>query len=90
MKCGSTRLLITTYILARGIDVHQLSMVVNYNIPHEPETYIHRIRRYCRFCKKGIAINLANSRDFDKISFIEKHYKTIVNVLPSDLNILVT
>jgi len=86
LRVGSTRLLVTTDILARGIDVQQLSMVVNYDLPHEPETYIHRIGRCGRFGRKGIAINFANSRDFGKIDFIEKHYETRINELPGDLN----
>jgi translation initiation factor 4A len=86
LRTGSTRLLITTDILARGIDVQQLSMVVNYDLPFEPETYIHRIGRCGRFGRKGVAINLVNSRDSDKISFIESHYKTKINELPANLN----
>lgn len=89
LRVGSTRLLITTDILARGIDVQQLSMVVNYDLPHEPETYIHRIGRCGRFGRKGVAINLVNSKDFNKIGFIEKHYETKINELPADLTLLV-
>lgn len=89
LRVGTTRLLITTDILARGIDVQQLSMVVNYDLPHEPDTYIHRIGRCGRFGRKGVAINLVNSKDFAKIGFIETHYQTRINELPSDLNQLV-
>lgn len=86
LRTGTTRLLITTDILARGIDVQQLSMVVNYDLPHEPETYIHRIGRCGRFGRKGIAINLVNSKDDAKIGFIESHYETRINELPANLN----
>lgn len=86
LRTGATRLLITTDILARGIDVQQLSMVVNYDLPHESETYIHRIGRCGRFGRKGIAINLVNSKDDAKIGFIESHYETRINELPADLN----
>lgn len=89
LRTGITRLLITTDILARGIDVQQLSMVVNYDLPHEPETYIHRIGRCGRFGRKGIAINLVNLKDSNKIGFIESHYETKINALPADLNKLV-
>jgi len=89
LRVGSTRLLITTDILARGIDVQQLSMVVNYDLPHESETYIHRIGRCGRFGRKGVAINLVNSKDFAKVEFIESHYQTRINELPADLNQLV-
>lgn len=89
LRVGSTRLLITTDILARGIDVQQLSMVVNYDLPHEPETYIHRIGRCGRFGRKGVAINLVNSKDFAKVGFIESYYQTRINELPADLNQLI-
>ncbi len=89
LRKGNTRILITTDILSRGIDVQQLSMVVNYDLPFEPETYIHRIGRCGRFGRKGLAINLVNSKDFDKIGFIESHYQTQVNQLPSNLDTLI-
>ena len=86
LRGGATRLLITTDILSRGIDIQQLSMVVNYDLPYKPETYIHRIGRCGRFGRKGIAINFTNQTDFIKIGFIESHYETRVNQLPKDLN----
>ena len=89
LRKGATRILITTDILSRGIDVQQLSMVVNYDLPREPETYIHRIGRCGRFGRKGLAINLVNSRDFEKIGFIESYYQTKFNVLPANLEDLV-
>ena len=89
LRKGSTRLLITTDILSRGIDVQQLSMVVNYDLPHEPETYIHRIGRCGRYGRKGLAINLVSPKDFDKIAFIESLYKTKLNELPSNLDRIV-
>jgi translation initiation factor 4A len=88
LRVGATRILVTTDILARGIDIQQLSMVVNYDLPYEPETYIHRIGRCGRFGRKGIAINLVNSRDYDKIGYIETHYETKIAELPNDLNLL--
>jgi translation initiation factor 4A len=89
LRKGATRLLITTDILSRGIDVQQLSMVVNYDLPFESETYIHRIGRCGRFGRKGLAINLVGPKDFDKVAFIESHYKTKINPLPSNLDNLV-
>lgn len=82
LRKGSTRLLITTDILSRGIDVQQLSMVINYDIPYEPETYIHRIGRCGRYGRKGIAVNFVNSKDQDRIKFIESHYRTKINEIP--------
>jgi len=56
-RAGATRVLITTDLLARGIDVYQVSIVINYDLPQQKETYIHRIGRSGRFGRKGILIN---------------------------------
>ena len=89
LRKGQTRLLVTTDVLARGIDVQQLSMVVNFDLPFESETYIHRIGRCGRYGRKGLAINLVSSRDEEKLNFIESYYKTKINELPSNLNKLI-
>ena len=56
-RSGSSRVLITTDLLARGIDVQQVSLVINYDLPTNRENYIHRIGRSGRFGRKGVAIN---------------------------------
>ena len=56
-RSGSSRVLITTDVLARGIDVQQVSLVINYDLPTNRENYIHRIGRGGRFGRKGVAIN---------------------------------
>ncbi|VVC24062.1 RNA helicase, DEAD-box type, Q motif,Helicase, C-terminal,ATP-dependent RNA helicase DEAD-box, conserved, partial [Cinara cedri] len=56
-RAGQTRVLITTDIWARGIDVQQVSLVINYDLPNNRELYIHRIGRSGRFGRKGVAIN---------------------------------
>ncbi len=56
-RSGSSRVLITTDLLARGIDVQQVSLVINYDLPSQPENYLHRIGRSGRFGRKGVAIN---------------------------------
>lgn len=86
LRLGKIRLLITTDILSRGVDVQQLSMAINYDLPFEPSTYIHRIGRCGRFGRKGIAINLINSKDYYKINFIKKIYSTTIKEIASDLN----
>ena len=58
---GSTRILISTDILARGIDIQQVSLVINYDVPKYRETYIHRIGRSGRYGRKGLAINFVNN-----------------------------
>ena len=62
-RSGSSRVLITTDLLARGIDVQQVSLVINYDLPRNLENYIHRIGRSGRFGRKGVAINFVTSED---------------------------
>lgn len=81
-RSGSSRVLITTDLLARGIDVQQVSLVINYDLPNQRETYIHRIGRSGRFGRKGVAINFVTSEDHRVLNDIEKHYTTRVEELP--------
>merc|ERR1712070_576368 len=60
---GASRVLITTDVWARGIDVQQVSLVINYDLPTNRENYIHRIGRSGRFGRKGVAINFVKSDD---------------------------
>ena len=62
-RSGSSRVLITTDLLARGIDVQQVSLVINYDLPTNRENYIHRIGRGGRFGRKGVAINFVTDDD---------------------------
>jgi translation initiation factor 4A len=82
---GSVRMLITTDLLARGIDVQQLSLVINYDIPNNRENYIHRIGRTGRFGRKGLALNFITDKDEPALADIEKFYNTIIHELPADL-----
>ena len=86
---GSVRILITTNLLARGIDVQQVSVVINYDLPHATENYIHRIGRSGRFGRKGLAINFATSRDTRQLRDIETFYSTQINELPASLEDLI-
>jgi translation initiation factor 4A len=83
---GATRVLITTDLLARGIDVYQVSLVINYELPREKETYIHRIGRSGRFGRKGNAINFVTPAEKDELDMIQKYYNTTIEALPSDLS----
>lgn len=85
-RSGSSRVLVTTDLLARGIDVYQVSLVINFDIPREKETYIHRIGRSGRFGRKGTAINFVTPEDRDSIENIQKFYNTSIEELPSDLS----
>jgi translation initiation factor 4A len=83
---GASRVLVTTDLLARGIDVYQVSLVINYDIPRQKETYIHRIGRSGRFGRKGTAINFVTPEDKDDLEAIQKFYNTSIEELPSDLS----
>merc|ERR1712157_532872 len=84
-RSGSSRVLICTDLLARGIDVQQVSLVVNYDLPQKVESYLHRIGRSGRFGRKGVAINFATSRDVQALKNIERHYCTQIDELPANI-----
>lgn len=81
-RSGSSRVLITTDLLARGIDVQQVSLVINYDLPSNQENYIHRIGRGGRFGRKGVAINFVTEDDKHNLQEIEKYYHTHVEEMP--------
>jgi len=81
-RTGSSRVLITTDLLARGIDVQQVSLVINYDLPNQRETYIHRIGRSGRFGRKGVAINFVTNDDSRVLRDIEQYYQTRIEELP--------
>ena len=85
-KNGKTRLLLSTDLLARGIDVQQLNLVINYDLPRSKETYIHRIGRSGRYGRKGVAINLVGQRDQRSLAEIQEHYKVTIDDLPQNLS----
>jgi translation initiation factor 4A len=87
-RSGQVRVLISTDLLARGIDVQQVSLVVNYELPVQRENYVHRIGRSGRYGKKGVAINLVYGDELNTIKEIEKHYSTTISELPEDLSSL--
>jgi translation initiation factor 4A len=83
---GETRVLISTDLLARGIDVQQVSLVINYELPAQIDNYIHRIGRSGRYGRKGTAINLLCSDDQRSMGDIERYFKISVGQLPQDLS----
>ena len=85
-RTGSTRVLITTDLLARGIDVQQVSLVINYDMPTNYENYLHRIGRSGRFGRKGVAINFVTESDAQFLKDLEQHYNTSIEELPEDLS----
>jgi len=84
-KEGASRILITTDLVGRGIDVHGVSMVVNYDLPKKFESYIHRIGRSGRFGRKGVAVNLVTKEDMTTLQQIEKFYSTSVAEMPENI-----
>jgi translation initiation factor 4A len=85
-RIGATRVLITTDLLARGIDVHTVSLVINYDLPRNRENYIHRIGRSGRFGRRGAAINFVTDEDVEDMREIEAFYHTRIEELPMDLS----
>jgi ATP-dependent RNA helicase RhlE len=86
---GNCRVLIATDVVARGIDISEVTHVINFDIPELPENYIHRIGRTGRADKKGIAITFITPKDTDARNSIEAlmNYKIPEAALPKDLKI---
>ena len=82
---GTTRVLITTDVWARGIDVQQVSLVINYDLPNNRENYIHRIGRSGRYGRKGVAINFVKSDDVGVLRDIEQYYSTQIDEMPMNV-----
>lgn len=83
---GKCRVLISTDLLARGIDVQTVSIVINFDIPTDIASYIHRIGRSGRFGRKGVAINLVTPDDVVHLRAIEKYYDTIIKEMPANIS----
>lgn len=83
-KNGSCRVLISSNVTARGIDVQQVSTVINFDIPKDIHTYLHRIGRSGRWGRKGFGINFITRRDIPKLKEIEEYYACQINEMPSD------
>lgn len=82
-KSGKYRVLISSDVTARGIDVQQVSTVINFDVPKCVHTYLHRIGRSGRWGRKGVGINFVTKRDFRKIKEIEAYYQTQIKELPA-------
>jgi translation initiation factor 4A len=85
-KTGSSRVLISTDLLARGIDVQQVNLVINYDLPREVENYLHRIGRSGRYGRKGTSINFITNQDVRRMKEVEKYYNTQIEELPADIS----
>lgn len=83
-KSGTHRVLISSNVTARGIDVQQVSTVINFDISKDVHTYLHRIGRSGRWGRKGVGINFITKRDIKILKIIEKHYNTQIDELPAN------
>ena len=86
---GAFRVMVSSGVTARGIDVQQVSTVINFDMTRSYETYLHAIGRSGRFGRKGLAINFITKHDIDFIRRLEKHYNIKIDELPSDFDKLV-
>lgn len=85
-RSGNARILISTDLLARGIDVQQVSLIVNYDMPYQHENYIHRIGRCGRYGRRGLAINLVSrSSEIAMKEEIEQYYSIKIEELPENI-----
>ena len=82
-RLGLSRVLLATDILSRGIDIEQIGIVINYDLPYDYASYIHRIGRSGRFGKIGVAINFITNNDHQNLDGIENHYKIKIDDMPS-------
>ncbi|OWB58643.1 hypothetical protein B5S28_g4701 [[Candida] boidinii] len=85
-RLGNSRVLISTDVWARGIDVQQVSLVINYDLPFDRENYVHRIGRSGRFGRKGVAINFVTNEDIQQLHDIEQYYSIQIDEMPVNLN----
>jgi superfamily II DNA/RNA helicase len=85
---GTFRVLISSNVTARGIDIQQVSVVINFDIPKDVHTYLHRIGRSGRWGRKGVGINLITRRDMSKLKEIEQYYSTQIKEMPSSFDTL--
>jgi len=84
-RIGNSRILISSNVTARGIDIQQVSTVINFDLPKCVHTYLHRIGRSGRWGRKGLGINFVTRRDMYKLREIKDHYACEINELPANL-----
>lgn len=82
---GNENILISSNIIARGIDIQQVNLVINFDIPNNVHTYLHRIGRSGRWGRKGTAINLVSEREAESMRIIENHYKINIPEFKNDV-----
>jgi translation initiation factor 4A len=86
---GAFRVMVSSGVTARGIDVQQVSTVINFDMTRSYETYLHAIGRSGRFGRKGLAINFITKHDIDFMRRLEKHYNITIDELPAEFENLI-
>jgi len=81
-RSKQTRVLVATDVLSRGIDIKEIELIINYDVPHEAEDYVHRIGRTARANTSGVAITLINEHELRRFKFIEKLIESEIIKLP--------
>jgi translation initiation factor 4A len=89
-RSGEIRILLSTDLLSRGIDVQQLSLVINFDLPIQKETYIHRIGRSGRYGRKGVAINFVTDRDLQDLQELQTFYNTRIEEMPQNIGEIIS
>lgn len=84
---GTARVLISSNVTSRGIDIQQVSVVINFDLPRDIHNYLHRIGRSGRWGRKGTGINFITRRDIGKMKEIESYYATQIQELPGDFQV---
>lgn len=85
-KTGEVKTLVCSDLCARGIDIQNVNVVINFDFPRHSETYLHRIGRSGRYGQIGLAINLITERDQDNVIKIEKELDTEIDSLPAEVD----
>ena len=90
-RLGTLRVVVATDLLARGIDIQQITLVINFEMPDKSgkENYLHRIGRSGRYGRKGVAINIVDKREMYQINDLTKYYHTKIDELPSEIGEIV-
>ena len=86
-RSGQHRVLISSDVTARGIDIQQVSTVINFDMPRDVHKYLHRIGRSGRWGRKGSGVNFVTRRDFRKLKEIESYYGTTIPELPANFGL---
>lgn len=87
-KSGAFRVLISSNVTARGIDIQQVGVVINFDFPQSTSTYLHRIGRSGRWGRKGVGINFISQGDVQRLRDTENYYACQIVEMPNDKNIL--